>query len=79
MKVYNIEEVLEEGLLTEWEIQQFSEGLAASVCEARIKVGVTLIFGEWWDVFKITNPVLDLICVCMESRPRLIEAASTDK
>lgn len=78
MKIYNIEQVLDEGLLTQWEIQNFSEGLKSMVYESRNKVGVTWISGQWWDVFKITDPVLDFICVCMETRLHLIEAASNN-
>ncbi|SFG10954.1 hypothetical protein [Sporolactobacillus nakayamae] len=78
MKIYNIEQVLDEGLVTEWEIQHLSDGLKSKVYESRNKVGMTWISGQWWDVFKITDPVLDFICVCMETRLQLIESASNN-
>ncbi|GAY74678.1 hypothetical protein [Sporolactobacillus inulinus] len=76
MKIYTIEQVLDEGLLTQWEVQHFSEGLSSMISDSKSLVGVTLISGEWWDVFKITDPILDFICISMETRLKLIELAS---
>ncbi|BBN98750.1 hypothetical protein [Sporolactobacillus terrae] len=76
MKIYSIEQVLDEGLLTQWEAQHFSEGLSSMISDSKRLVGFTLISGQRWDVFKITDPILDFICISMETRLKLIEKVS---